>query len=171
MVTSQPSELLAKLPYDASPPQNVIVGSVIGGVFVVVILPLVAIRYFVVKRRRVRKKETDEEIVENGMGKRPDHVRGDNHANDGNDNETHKPHPSEDLSVKTSAPVQESHHRDDSQEQTGNETNNPNSAEDLSEKIPVQEESCAESQEQTGTKETGLPGRYGNTGKPRNYHD
>ena len=164
VVTSHTSELLAKLPYGASPPQNVIVGSVIGGVFVVVILPLVAIRCFIVKRRRVRKKASDGEIVENGMGKRPDHVQGDDQAND-------EPRPSEDLSEKTSAPVQESQHRDDSQYQTGNETNNLNSAEDLSEKIPVQEESSAESQEQTGTKETGPPGRSGNTGKPRCYHD
>ena len=125
VVTSVPSEPITTLPFDASPSRiNVIVGSVLGGVFVVVILPLAfIIRYTVVKRRKTRKQVKDLALAETAPGERPEQVQDNNQqANAGDRNEADRPAPAADDS-ETTVPVQES--GDKSQDKAGTQETKP----------------------------------------------
>lgn len=91
IANSYPSEPLAKLAYGASPPWRVITGSVVGGVFIVFILPLViTIRYFMAKRKRAGKKEIDLARAEKEIGEQ---VQVKDQANESDENETDEHNP------------------------------------------------------------------------------
>ena len=126
VVTSIPSKPITALPVDASKSQiNVIVGSVIGGVFVVLILPLaIVIRFVMVKRRKTRKQVNDLPLAETAPGERPEQVQDNNQqANAGDGNETDRPAPVSDNQEVTTMPVQES--GDKSQDKTGTQETKP----------------------------------------------
>ncbi|KAJ7327404.1 hypothetical protein OS493_027095 [Desmophyllum pertusum] len=106
IANSYPSEPLAKL---ASPRWRVITGSVVGGVFIVFILPLViTICYFMAKRKRACKKVIDLARAEKEIGESLEQVQGKVQANEGDENETDEQNPAK--------PVQETCK---SEEQTG----------------------------------------------------
>ncbi|KAL9971831.1 hypothetical protein ACROYT_G018042 [Oculina patagonica] len=118
MVNSRPTEQLAKLPHGASPPREIIVGSVIGGVLLVFIPPLVIFCYCIVKRRIARKKANDLARVEADVGQRHKDEQGNDQANDDNQNGADEPNPAVASPEETSVPIQESGDKG-GQEQTG----------------------------------------------------
>ena len=164
VINSNLTEPFTKLPYDASTPRpGLIAGSVIGGVFVVFILPLaIIIRCCIVKRRKARKKADDLACVETEIGKRQACIQSNGQANNGNQKKTGEPMNDPGVQdqndrrarpnlLEATGPVQRG--RVEIQEQTGNGTDDSGLSENPSGKssLPIQE-SGEQGQDQAGSK-------------------
>ena len=111
VISNSSAEPITTPPYGASASRfNVIVGSVLGGVFVVLIFPVVfLIRYVMVKRRKTRRPAKDLALAETAPGDRPEQLLDNNQqANVDDGNEIDDLNPAEDDSEETTVPVQES---------------------------------------------------------------